>query len=329
MKILWLYWSNPKRNDSNGRSRRIHYDFVTQLNKLRDVELVIYGPGQGEINELVPIKYHRKISMSFLKRMINPDVVLLYTIGNVLGWMPSGFKDSQIPKVMVECDWWQVGKKQRVWYKENNINFIIQRGSVNTNLNKMPSTWLPFSASDEFVKYQQIPLRKRDEVIGFVGRGGGEKVKYASVYQNRYKALQLLKQQKLVLIRGEVGHDKYPNEVGSFRCCFSDCGRLHSPPAKTFEIMASGTLLLTDSFNGYENLFGDKEICKFYNRNRTGLVDTARSIVNGKVDELQVIVDAAVAEINKKHLDKHRIVELEHIIRHYLKTSTVEKLWGM
>ena len=326
MRVLWLYWNDPRKNDSSGLSRRIHYGFVTQLNKLRDVKLLVYGPGQEKPTALSPIPYNKAHSFSYLRKYLKPNIVLLYTLGNVMGWIPRDFKDAQIPKVMVECDWWYVTKKQ--WYEENHINLIIQRGRVDTNLSEVPSTWLPFSASEEFAKHQQTSLRRRARSIGFVGRGAEESLRYGNVYQNRFKALQLLQQQKLVTVRGVVGHEKYPDELGFFRCCFSDCGRLHSPPAKTFEIMASGTLLLTDHFKGYKRLFGDKVVCKFYNRNRKDLVETARNITNGNTRELQVIVDTAVEEINNKHLDKHRIVELASILKGCL-NNTVVKKWGI
>jgi len=332
MKVLWLYWNDPKKNDSSGLSRRIHYGFVTKLNRLKDVELVIYGPGQRTASALTPIpfdgKLRSKLPFSYLKRKLKPDVVLLYTQGNVAHWIPSDFKDSQVPKVMVECDWWYITKKN--WYKEHNIDLMIQRGSVDTAIMKMPSVWLPFSAAEEdFAHYQEVPIKDRQKIIGFVGRGAGAKMKNASVYQSRYKALQLLRQQKLVEVKGQVGHEEYPSSLFRFMCCFSDCGRLHSPPAKTFEIMASGSLLLTDNFIGYERLFGDKEVCKFWNRDRKDLVKVARSIVNGDTDELQAIVDNAVAEVNRKHLDKHRIVEFAGILKSYLKDNTVVKRWGI
>jgi len=38
MKILWLYWHDPKKNDSCGLSRRIHYGFVNKLNEFKAVE---------------------------------------------------------------------------------------------------------------------------------------------------------------------------------------------------------------------------------------------------------------------------------------------------
>jgi spore maturation protein CgeB len=93
--------------------------------------------------------------------------------------------------------------------------------------------------------------------------------------------------------------------------------------------MASGTLLLTDQFVGYENLFGDKKLCKFYNRDRSDLVEVAKSIVNGNTEELQEIVDRGVKEINMRHLDMHRIREFKNILTTFLEHGRVEKIWGI
>jgi hypothetical protein len=328
MKILFLYKENPQ-GDANTIARRVHYGFVNKLNTLPRVELVIYGPGQNIASKLTPIPYNSKVTFSDLKRKLKPDMVLMYSVGNVREWIPRDFRNAQIPKVMVECDWWFV--KTKGWYKEQGVSLIIQRGCVKTDVPKMRSVWLPFSAAEEdFVQFQKIKLKDRKHQIGFVGRGGKSRVgiKGPMVYWNRYKALLQLRENKLVKIKGEVGHPLYPSCISRFMCCFSDCGRLHSAPAKTFEIMASGSLLFTDPFVGYSRLFGDKEVCKFYNTDRSNIVESARHILSSNIDDLQRVVDRAVKVINEKHLDKHRIREFEYLLRNYLETGSVEKTWG-
>lgn len=324
---------NKEDGDANGKARRIHYGLISKLSKRDKVELFVYGPKTAGLKENVPVIYNKKITMRDLRDKIKPDVVLTYGLHNVNGdktnrWFPNDFKIVQLPKVMIECDWWAIKPKQRRWYKENGISFLIQRGAVRDTNTGLRSTWLPFSAAEEdFVEGQKIPLKKRPKKIGFIGRGAGRKYNYVGVYQNRHIIINALKRNGLLNIRGEVGHAMYPFELRKFQCCLSDSGRLSSPPGKVFEIMASGTLLLTDPFRGFTNLFRSREVCKFYKTDRSNVVRVAKEVYNADVDSLQSIVDEAVKEVNEKHLDRHRVAELEYILRNYLETGSVEQIW--
>jgi hypothetical protein len=324
MRILFLYRDNPN-GDSNNVARRVHFGFVSKLNELPNIKLITYGPG-------VPTPfgkkfYHSKITFDDLVSEFKPDVVMIYPMTNVYAWIPKGFASSSIPKVSIECDWWAMTPNQKSWLIEHRINLIIQRGYIIDKLRDIPSVWLPFSVSErEFIKNQGVPLKYRKYKIGFIGRGAERRMKWSGVYQNRFKAVYALKSHGLINIEGRVGHARYPACVAKYRCCFSDCGRLSSPPAKTFEIMGSGALLLTDYFNGHNELFDGEEVCKFYNKKN--LVNVAKSIWNGNMDELQEIVNRGVSIINKRHLDRHRIGELVHILTTYLEKRKVEKIWG-
>lgn len=330
MRILWMYENKPKKNDSSGLAKRIHYGFITKLDQFKNVELKIYGPGQDMPSKYVPIGYNRSTPFSFLKKRIRPDVVLLYTIGNVKKWLPRDFIDAKIPKIMIEVDWWYVLDREMPWYKEWGIDFIIHRGSITQGAPGVPSTWLPFSMNeDDFTEYQRVKLRHRIKSIGFVGRGAGARMRGASVYQNRFKCINALQKFELIKVEGKVGHEKYPASIAKYFCCLSDCGRLHSPPAKTFEIMGSGTLLYTDPFKGFRSLFGQNEVCVFYKNDRSNVVEKAKQITVMDVDELQTIVDTGVKIVNQKHLDTHRITELKYIIETYLETGRVEQLWAV
>jgi hypothetical protein len=326
-----MYENKPKKNDSSGLAKRIHYGFISKLNEFKDVELVVYGPGQDMPSKLVRIGYNKTTTFSYLVKKLRPDVILLYTLGNVKKWLPRDFIDSKIPKIMIECDWWYVLGREKSWYKEWGIDFIIHRGSIVEGAPGVPSTWLPFSMNeDDFTKHQKVPLRRRERAIGFVGRGAGARMRYASVYQNRFKCIEALQKNELLKIEGKVGHEKYPESIAKYVCCLSDCGRLHSPPAKTFEIMGSGTLLLTDRFKGYQSLFGESKVCKYYDTNRSNIVEVGKEIdkmAKSNIKFLQEIVDEGVKIVNEKHLDRHRIAELKYIIQRYLESGKIERLW--
>jgi hypothetical protein len=326
MRVLLLYRDNPN-GDSNRIAKRIHFGFVSKLNQLPNTKLFVYGPEVSSPLSTTP--YNKKITLADLSKKYTPDVVLLYTISNMHRWLPRDFATSSIPKVSIECDWWYGTDRIKSLLSEQRINLVIQRGYIKDEMKDIPMVWLPFSASEkEFVKNQGVPLKYRKYKIGFIGRGGEQRMRFSGVYQNRYKAVWALKHHGLMILEGRVGHERYPRCVGKYRCCFSDCGRLHSPPAKTFEIMGSGTLLLTDPFHGHKELFGGEKVCMFYKRDRTDLVKVAKSIWTGDVERMQQIVNRGVNIINKKHLDIHRIQELRHILTTYIEKRKVEKIWG-
>lgn len=328
MRVLWLYYNNPI-GDINGSARRLHYGLFQRFANRSRVELFAYGPLTAGLDIEVPVEYNSKLLMRDIRDKIKPDIVIMYSLGNVREWLPVDFKDISIPKVMIECDWWFIKGRDRRWYKEHGVDFMIQRGSVNAQGTGLRSTWLPFSASErDFVQFQKIKLKDRPYRMGFIGRGSGSRYTYIGVYQNRHRIVSELADHNLVKVKGEVGHSGYPIELSKFQCCVSDCGRLHSPPGKVFEIMASGALLFTDPFNGHDELFGAQEVCKFYNTSGVGLVGTAKHILSLHVDHWQEIVDRGVKIINEKHLHRHRAAELEHILRSYIETRNVERRWG-
>jgi hypothetical protein len=306
---------------------------MRKFGDLPNVDLKIYGPKQDDKTEVVPFPYDKNMSFRYLRRKIKPDIAFLYTQENTWKWIPKDFASAQIPKCMIECDWWFIPSPMRAkWYKEQGINFLIQRGYISERVSRTPSTWLPFSAAEEdFVQFQKVKLVDRLKKIGFVGRGGGQRWKNTNVYSNRLKVLELLRQQSLVKVKGAIGHDLYPTSISRFFCCVSDNGRLYSPVGKNFEIMASGGLLLTNHFNGKEALFGDKEVCVYYKKNRTDVQEVARGLTEwskGNIERLQGIVNTAVEEVNAKHLDKYRVQELYTILHTYLHKGEIVKRWG-
>jgi len=326
MKLLWLYRENPN-GDMNTISKRIHYDFINKL-RSKEVELSIYGPGVLA-SVCSPVLYDPKLTMSQLKRVFKPDAILLYSTRNINRWVPPGFGEATIPKIMIECDWWNVLDSHKLWMKKNHIGLLIQRGNVGEIVvHKIPCVWLPFSASEEhFVDAQSIPLSKRKRLIAFVGRGGMGRSDFS--YINRRAIIHQLSCEGLVKCKGKVGHEEYSKWMRRFFCYITDCGRLDSPPAKVFEIMASGALLFTTPFNGKAQLFGEKEVCVFYEKDRSNLISQARKILNVKIDNLQKIADAGAKAVNEAHLDSHRIKELYDIIFNFLDSGTVVKKWGV
>lgn len=326
-RVLFLFWNRPE-TDTNGRAKRLHYGLLSRLAKRDKINFFVYGPDTETLVESVPVAYSKKLRFRDIRDKIKPDVVLMYHVNNVMSWLPRDFKEVQVPKVMIECDWWYIKPRLRRWYKEHGVDFLIQRGMVDDQGTGLRSTWLPFSADEnDFVKHQSRRLAKRKMLLGFIGRGSDKRIE-GQAYHNRSKMIAALDRYSLLKTKGVVGHSRYPIELSKFVAYFSDCGRLNSPPGKVFEIMASGSLLYTDDFAGRERLFGKEEVCKFWTSEKD-VVEKARVILNSNVSDLQRVVDRAVDIVNQKHLHKHRVVELEHILISYLENKKVERIWGI
>lgn len=81
---------------------------------------------------------------------------------------------------------------------------------------------------------------------------------------------------------------------------------------RCFEIMASGSLLLTDKVQSIEELFTDKKHCVYYN-DLDDMVEKAKHYI-WNVDERKAIEEAGYKEVMEKHTFKNRImVMLEEI----------------
>jgi hypothetical protein len=234
--------------------------------------------------------------------------------------MPPGFVDfKRIPKICIEVDYWNV--RHKLWYKRNNFDFIIQRGYYSSSI--IPSVWLPFSCSDDIIQ-QRIPLEDKINKMAFVGRGfePNRKTKY---YPFRRRAIKSLTDKKLIEVIGTVGHGKYPRMISKYLFYLSDTGRMKSPPAKTFEIMGSGSVLFTTQFHGEKRLFDNKEVCFFYSI--ADVKKRAKMLMKLSQDKIAEIISNATESIDSTHLDCHRLEELEYITSTYIKTKRIPRKW--
>lgn len=324
MNILWLYESRPG-SDSRALSRRIHYDFVVQLQKFANLK--VYGPREHKLNKksLSPLKFDSKRSMKEVVEYFQPDIVIAYSIGSIKNWVPEGFKDHPVPRVLIEVDYWFWKRYKHVLYKDWHFDLIIQRGAHTPNETPAPSVWLPFSAHDtDFAEHKKVKLKDRKHRIAMVGRGS----KFNFYYPIRARAVNTLKHESLIDVEGVVGHRKYPKKLGEYFCLLADSGRVKSPPAKVFEIMASRTLLLTTHFKGYDVLFGEKNLCKFYPESCKHITHIARQVYS-KQENWQNFVYRAGEHVDKKHMHKHRIVELYEILKAVVQKKPVPVKWPL
>jgi spore maturation protein CgeB len=304
LKILHLY------NNWKHHAIRIQYGFVTKLQKY--CEFYVYGP--GESHQLAPIKYDRAIKVKDLLKIFNPDILLLHMWGCV-NWIPKDFKDANVAKVMIEADYEQNPNKNL--YKDLKLDLLIQRGSFST-LYDPPSVWLPWSANEkEFFIDTKI---KRKNVVIFMGASTPNE----PFYDIRRKALNVIPKAHLTNL-GTFAGGEYPQLLREHTIALNGNGQQKSV-AKVFEIMASGTVLLTNKLKMREVLFGKDQCYMEYKDDCSDLVKKVNKLLKDD-DYRNMLAKKGHDVVHEHHLDKHRVKELYNILKKLLEGKEVERKW--
>jgi len=318
MKVLHLF-SGWKR-----RARRLQFDFVVKLRDHCD-EFYVYGP--EEDSKFAPVDYNKRFNMKRIVEEFKPDVLLLQMSEFYSKWLPNDFKDiKNVAKVIIEHDFWHVlekvghGTVNLDWYKKNNFDLIIQKSPyLNTEkLTGVPSVMLPFSANDkEFFDDNE----EREHKIVFIGNRKNKKK-----YTTRAKAMQMLSKNEKCKIIGFVKPGLYPKRLREFTCALSG-NDIHNPLGKTYEIMASGTTLLTNYINHSKILFGEE--CFFeYKDDLSDVLEVATEMMNN-LPKRKEYTKRAYDIMHEKHMDKHRIIELRDILQALLDGKEIPRKWGL
>ena len=316
MRVLFLFGHNDK-SDATRLCKRVHIDFIKKL--IPHVrEFHVYGPRAHFVfPHCCPVRFDEKKMLRSVVREIQPDVILAYSFFTLRWWLPPDINLVKVPKAIIEVDYYVVQKRWPDWYKGCGWDLLMQRAYYPQN--PIQSVWLPFSASEEFVPFQNWWDRKARE-IAFVGQW-----KVNGYYQHRREVLHILGSHRLIRNLGPVGHDPYPRTLARFRYCFADAGRFHTTMAKVFEIMATGNILLTQWQYGEKQLFGDDPPYVKYRDNLKDLIPIARSVKAGKYNDLR---HRATEIVNRQHLDQHRITELQEILWSLTKGREVPRKWS-
>jgi hypothetical protein len=294
-------------------------DFIHRLRE--HVDFKTYGPREyGRVSkEVCPYPYNRDWDMEKIYSVMKPDVILGYSKATLRRWLPGNLIRLPIPRVLIEVDFWYERGKRPGFYHRRMWDLVVQRGYYNM---QRPSVWLPFSAHEEFLKFQGVQKKKR---IGFVGqhRIG---INHTPYYKFRSKALLRLQNAGVIKNHGLVGHKKYPETIGQYKYLFTDAGGIkHQPIAKIFEYMAVGGLVLTNKFLGWEALFGKPKPFVEYRDDLSNLRSTADRVLAGRCDNL---INRSKEVIKRQHLHKHRIKELVDILYAMKNNKIVPKKWG-
>jgi len=303
MKILWVF-KTRRHNHLMSSAKRLHYDFIMKLEAF------------AEIIRIEPEKILKRV------REHNPDIILVYSYHSIKKSTElEVFKDIDIPKLCIEVDYYSV--KDMDWYKRNGF-CLVHRGHIPND----PNPWLPFSCDEQLLRYQRNKLSIREHRIGFTG---SYKIGSRILWKTRGNAIQQLKRADLIHINGtngNVGHKFYPANLASSFCALACSGYVvNSPFGKVFEVMGSGTLLMTTPLNASNILFGCDNFFYTYKKDCSDVVAVARKILSDPIKRQQEMVDEAANIIGQAHTDSHRIAELLEIIYAVMDNREVPRRW--
>lgn len=323
---------------------RIGDRFLLKLNDL--CNLTIYGSNTKDLKHSLSKEDFYKLHLvehrneykldEMLKFCGEPDVILLHQHVSAKALSPKGFAECKIPKALMLFDTYiregQTANKAKLPYvKDNNIDLIIRRGCksfYDVERWEKPSVWLPFSVREEnyFTDPDTQYLFGRQNRITFVGGGYESKNK---LYESLKLAINILKEQNLIDCQGSVGVAKYPIAIKSHVAALSySFEEYQGHPAKLFELMGSGTAVLTTPFTNSKSLFGEKKCYWEHRLNCKNLVEVAKELTSKDYrPELYRITRNALQVINSRHLDKHRIVELYNILKALAEGDEIPQTW--
>jgi hypothetical protein len=320
MKILWLYKYLEEYNFDNW----LHTKYVENLAKHPGVEIVCYGPGMHICNpELTPIQYRQDMDIYELCNQLNPDYIICNTKSRMFMhysphkkeaeglWLPIQFPAfNRIPKIMIEEDYhYEIDDS---WYKDQGFNLILQRhyGS-SLRPHTVPVKWFPFSVDTDIFKPNDDPNHVRIEKICMAGSVNG-------AYPERQVICDILRRKHLAEIfdRKQMIGDKYIKCLQDYIAHISGCSQYKITPAKMFEIMASGSVMLTNYNEDLKLLFDDNSYVLYrtdLSRSDNIIAELARQIINDKAYRT-LIANNALKCIKERHTHFHRNEELKRIL---------------
>jgi spore maturation protein CgeB len=123
--------------------------------------------------------------------------------------------------------------------------------------------------------------------------------------------------------------DDYSKVLSSYRSMLTSTNMFisKSPHAKFFEIIASGSIALTNRFDHSDVLFKNKCWVEFKD-DCSDVVDKARWIMNNE-NECRNMRDEAHREFLEKHTDDIRLQELYDVLKTQLESRELYKKWSI
>lgn len=226
-------------------------------------------------------------------------------------------------------------------YVDCGVDIMFQRGTYDPDLSyPMPQVYWPFSANPE----EFFPRGgARQNKIGFAGSLDNP------VYDQRRIAGSALSRAGLLSVcrgcqKGADPYSVYPQFLRHHVAGLTSTQMDHipsinvgdprpadlppTPRAKTFEMMASATAVLTPPFYAREALFQLQKVCFWYERDCSDVVRVASAMLNDPAMTREVAL-AGYNHFLQHHTDAIRIQELyDHLVR-LVEGKPIERQWGI
>lgn len=318
MNVLIIY-GMPNPNNLN---RRIHYGILDKLGKFCNTKIIESAKGQA-----------RNIEKSL--RNTNADVVLMYYTRTAKGlinipynkYKTKNKKNKKFKKIYIENDYNGGTVK---YFKKNNFDLCIQRGSFKNDGLPFPTVWLPFSADENVFKTK--PMNKKRNIVGISASLGSHNSK---VYAQRKKMVDILSKDNLIR-KGKGNRDqKYIDFISSVTIGLTstEWNRFNNPTttphAKMWEYMASKTVVLTPPFEGMIEIFGKNYsdyicVCK---EDLSDLKKKAKYLLKNKKERVR-LAENAYKLFLEDHTDIKRSEELYNIVKSVHEGKEIPRKWG-
>ena len=312
MKILWIY----KYSASYNLDKWFHLEYVRWM-KNNGYDIVAYGPGIHEAYpDIALLDYRSNHTWEFILDTLKPDVCILNTKSRMFDYysphtnvatgciLPVGFCDSKrIPKIVIEED--AQYEKDGKWYQEVGINLLLQRHySQSLRDWGVKTLWHPFSVDEKiFCPRNDFRLNK----VCFAGH-------ITSPYPERRRFCDSLKMYNLIDVfeHKEKINEKYIKCLQDYVAHLSTASIYDISAAKNFEIMSSGSVLITPKFSGIDLLFPEDSYCEI-NLDGSDIVAKTRRILEDS-EYRQNLVSNGLKCIKEKHTNEVRTKELIKIL---------------
>jgi len=326
INILWLYGSVPKFDVIN---HWYHTGFAKVLSEMPNVNLMLYGYGMERLYpDMTRMDYNENITGKDIKKEFNFDVIIMDNKQRFLSrthnsrgirkfWLAPYFFNGlgETPKIMLEGDYTQhimragTSSPEIDWYVNRQVDLLLVRHLDNlkhSKTSRIPLRWFPCSVNNTIFKPN--PEIERIEKICLISGYGLQTYKYRTL------AGKVLSPTKLVDIYQKrfIGDD-YIQNLQSYSSHISGSGGRsgnHITAAKMFEIMASGSVLLTDKGEEYglKELFPGSSYCT-YKRDGSDIITKSELIIN-EPDYREFVTNRAIKCISEKHTHEIRAQEL-------------------
>lgn len=313
MKILWIY----KYSSSYNFDKWFHLEYVRWM-KNHGIDIVAYGP---EIHigypDICCFAYDPNLSWKSILQKTKADVAILNTKSRMFDYysphtktakgciLPNDFASSKdIPKIMIEEDYHY--ETDDNWYHDVGIDLILQRHhSQFLRKGKVKNMWFPFSVDISIFKPSGIQRKNRLCFVGHDTSAYPERKAICSILKNTNTADWFNGQQKI--------NDNYVRCLQEYVAHLSTSSMYNITAAKNFEIMSSGSLLVTDRFSGIDELFPADCYCAI-DKNGKDIMQKLHKILT-QPEYVRQKVQNGLACIKEKHSNEIRTEQLINIIK--------------